>query len=1407
MTVLKNFLKNNRKTMIISFAFLLLLVRPCAADGYYSYDFNDMSGLSSYSNVAISGGVIRPTGVLSGMAEKDASTLIYMKMDDAISGADQIILNNASAPGLNSYGVDYGLTTGNITSSSDAVFGGSLAFDGTGTIPLPNVFITVDQVRRDGITFSAWVKPYNTTGRNLIIGSQLSGYSSPGLYINEGNLGFSMRYIDSSNTTKTAIAKSTVNIAVGAWHHVIATYDPYSLNIRTYLDGTLAASQTIPTPNVGILETAVRFIVGQGYHSGYLEFNGLMDEVYVNLRPIYDQEAADLFQKRKVYGSFESNLISTGGTFNTLKLTSVEGNAGTAQVLVNTGSGWRRITKNSDLIYQTPENPPFSSFRYKVIFPANSSIDSIRFDWSSVDYVGDPNSIVFLATSDSYGGLEGYVRQAVNVTLIKYPELDFMISTGDFENLDKIDSAFNANFKSLSIRAGLPVPAPWFTVLGNHNPEVMTRMDYIVSKMGPKLQAQLPGMESFNMGPYNFGHSWTTYSFDYKNAHFIFINEYYNATPYVLNPLACVYDDIYNWLEQDLRSATKPIKFVFAHEAAFPIPGANHCGDSLDDSRCPNNYITGSNPARPARDRYWELLRSYGVVAHFVGHSHVSSHIIVQNLTSSFTLPNPNAYCDTDTVVPFIQDGQSLSAQDGVVEFDDGLTLNGKYQIIKVNGNTITFESYVNYTLNKTFTYQVGPQCTLPGDCAPRECMTASCTNGQCVYSNNDGVACNDGNACTQTDICSGGLCTGGNPVICNDGFFCTDDSCNPTNGSCSYAPNDNNCGVGKYCSPGTPGADANGCVTPPGGRTFFVDRNLASNCVGSYNPSSRACSGGSYDAYRTLTEGANAASSGDTVLIRAGTYNEMLKPQNSGVNGAPIVFRAYNAESVILTGMPGLASVPSGEDPDQIGRQLCIYIWGKRYIEIDGIQCINVQAWARIVSSDHITLRNSVFNGASVPGRQGGINFIMSDYNKVLNNQIHDGNDNLVFIDSDRNLVQGNNITKGRHTIWAIVCGNYNVIRGNYFHNELQKIGEIYDCSDPVYGGDAIFFNIFKTDSTKRNLIERNKFAYTPPAIASDQLSGIQYAGQNGIIRRNLFYDITGIPFDLTLYADEAKYTWGNRVYNNDFYMNHFAGIGMTSGTSYTFTDNVMKNNILFRNDFINYDGRWGTDWEAFNGSGVQVWTLRTSDFVFDRNDIINQVPGEDKLIGHGDGPTYHTLSWWQANYPAVFLNNAEVNPQFTDPNSRIFHLFSNSTLIDSGTYLTRAAATGSGTSLRVADASYFYDGYGISGEQGDIIQLEGSSQTARVLSIDYATNTLSLDRSLSWSSNQGVGLAYKANGPDIGTMEYFPGSRADSSQNWCIETPELLNFIDHWKTDSTVYKLVELMGAIGYWKGGCYW
>jgi hypothetical protein len=73
----------------------------------------------------------------------------------------------------------------------------------------------------------------------------------------------------------------------------------------------------------------------------------------------------------------------------------------------------------------------------------------------------------------------------------------------------------------------------------------------------------------------------------------------------------------------------------------------------------------------------------------------------------------------------------------------------------------------------------------------------------------------------------------------------------------------------------------------------------------------------------------------------------------------------------------------------------------------------------------------------------------------------------------------------------------------------------------------------------------------------------------------------------------------------------------------------------------------------------------------------------------------------------------------------------------------------------MSVADASYFYDGYGIPGELGDEIQLQGQATVARVLAVDLATNRLTLDRSLSWTAGTGVSLRYTGSKPDPGAYE----------------------------------------------------
>ncbi len=70
--------------------------------------------------------------------------------------------------------------------------------------------------------------------------------------------------------------------------------------------------------------------------------------------------------------------------------------------------------------------------------------------------------------------------------------------------------------------------------------------------------------------------------------------------------------------------------------------------------------------------------------------------------------------------------------------------------------------------------------CNAAGLCDPK--------SGACIVTpKDDGVSCEDGNGCTVSDRCEGGLCVAGAPVVCHASDDChVPGMCNPTTGVCT---------------------------------------------------------------------------------------------------------------------------------------------------------------------------------------------------------------------------------------------------------------------------------------------------------------------------------------------------------------------------------------------------------------------------------------------------------------------------------------------------------------------------------------------------------------------------------------------------------------------------------------------
>ena len=115
-----------------------------------------------------------------------------------------------------------------------------------------------------------------------------------------------------------------------------------------------------------------------------------------------------------------------------------------------------------------------------------------------------------------------------------------------------------------------------------------------------------------------------------------------------------------------------------------------------------------------------------------------------------------------------------------------------------------------------------------------------------------------------------------------------------------------------------------------------------------------------------------------------------------------------------------------------------------------------------------------------------------------------------------------------------------------------------------------------------------------------------------------------------------------------------------------------------------------------------------------------------------------------------------AETDPGFVDASNRDFNLVATSSQVDEGTFVAHAIADGSGVTIIVDDASWFYDGFGIAGETGDIIRIQGQSRPVRIISVDYESNSLRLSDNIAWSKGDGVHLDYSGKAPDVGAFEY---------------------------------------------------
>lgn len=131
------------------------------------------------------------------------------------------------------------------------------------------------------------------------------------------------------------------------------------------------------------------------------------------------------------------------------------------------------------------------------------------------------------------------------------------------------------------------------------------------------------------------GSKYTTYSFDEGNSHFIVLDLYSGLHNFEARHNARIFNEMFDWLADDLKKNKKENIFVFSHQPVKNDTGETphvlvneaykkSCRDlartygsdslSVFKAEFTDKVIT--------RDEFWALLKKHNVIAYFCGHTH-----------------------------------------------------------------------------------------------------------------------------------------------------------------------------------------------------------------------------------------------------------------------------------------------------------------------------------------------------------------------------------------------------------------------------------------------------------------------------------------------------------------------------------------------------------------------------------------------------------------------------------------------------------------------------------------------------------------------------------------------------------------------------------------------------------------
>lgn len=348
---------------------------------------------------------------------------------------------------------------------------------------------------------------------------------------------------------------------------------------------------------------------------------------------------------------------------------------------------------------------------------------------------------------------------------------------------------------------------------------------------------------------------------------------------------------------------------------------------------------------------------------------------------------------------------------------------------------------------------------------------------------------------------------------------------------------------------------------------------------------------------WKTLAKAASTAKAGQTVLIKAGVYNETLKPTASGTAGSLITFKAFPGDEC-KGAFAGTKSDCRVVIDGQNSRSNGINASPRKYIRFEGLE-----------------IRNHTGDGVYL---QGYYDTTCEGF-EVVNNYIHHNkNDAITFRGNSRKtLIENNEIADNAQTGISFGGGSGHTLRGNNIH---------YNGKDGIRGGGDSHLIEYN------NMYDQFHTDLHPDGMDLGDMS-------NSILRYNTISDFTQLMY-FHDYDDGGGFI-NLQIYGNVFYTDRYWTVngGEAPGIFFdaTFNNSPLKNVKIHSNTFM---------WTGYNG--ILIYGGSLSDVVICNNIFYDS--GID-LDGRTSGMKSDYNLFFNSRKPAGEGPNSLIsNPQFVN-------------------------------------------------------------------------------------------------------------------------------------------------------------